>query len=233
LTGLSAGTSYHYRLVASNSAGTTTGSDHVFLTAVVPLSVVITPPTPTSATFGSSFVLSGSVSGTDSANAEVQLQANPWPYTAGFQDVDNPELTFSDSDFGFNIINATVNTQYRVVAGAATSQIVTVNASLAVSAFARVAGSRAHPLVIFTGVIAPAEPGVALAIEYFNGSKWVVVGGGLAGAGTGAPAGSVSSSVTYTLRYHTHHSGEYRVLALTGEASHVHGYSATVSVAVR
>lgn len=62
ITGLTAGTVYHYRVEASNSAGTTDGSDQTFTTASVPQ-----PPA----------VTTGSVSGTSSTGGTLNGTVNP------------------------------------------------------------------------------------------------------------------------------------------------------------
>jgi hypothetical protein len=56
LTSLAAGTTYHYRVVASNAAGTARGSDGIFTTSAAPVAVTgaATSVTPTSATLNGS-----------------------------------------------------------------------------------------------------------------------------------------------------------------------------------
>ncbi len=90
IAGLQPLTVYHYRLVAVNSAGASIGDDEKLLTTKVPLSLAILS-SPNPVPFGGTVTIQGTLSGTDNANRAVVLQANPFPYTAGFQSVGNPE----------------------------------------------------------------------------------------------------------------------------------------------
>ena len=69
LSGLSAGTTYHFRLVAASSAGTTTGADVVFTTAGAAVTVVTAS---SRVVFGHSVRLSG-VIGTKQADQRVTV----------------------------------------------------------------------------------------------------------------------------------------------------------------
>ena len=92
VTGLQPITLYHYRLVAVNAAGASIGGDRTLLTTKVPLSLqILSSPNPV--LFGSLVTVQGTLSGTNNGNREVVLQGNAFPFTAGFQNVGNPELT--------------------------------------------------------------------------------------------------------------------------------------------
>jgi phosphodiesterase/alkaline phosphatase D-like protein len=78
ISGLQPNTAYHYRILASSSAGTTTGEDRSFTTKKIPLTLEITAK-PRPDLFGSPFSISGTLSGSESANHGVVLQANPFP----------------------------------------------------------------------------------------------------------------------------------------------------------
>ncbi len=69
IAGLTPGVTYHYRLVASNDAGTTNGGDLTFTTATLTLSAA-----PSSVAYGGAVTLSGLVSSRD-AGQHVLLQA--------------------------------------------------------------------------------------------------------------------------------------------------------------
>jgi hypothetical protein len=115
ITGLQPGTIYHYRLVATSAAGTTTGQDAAFTTKKIPLTFKLaTAPNPV--VFGNSFSVSGTLSGTEAANHEVVLQANPFPYLEGFKNTGNPELTDAAGNFTFTVRDLLENTQFRVTA---------------------------------------------------------------------------------------------------------------------
>ena len=96
ISGLQPLTVYHYRLVAVNSAGATIGDDEKLLTTKVPLSLaILASPNPVS--FGGTVTVQGTLSGTGNANRAVVLQANAFPFTAGFQ---NDRQHRADPDAG-------------------------------------------------------------------------------------------------------------------------------------
>ena len=114
VTGLQPLTLYHYRLVAVNSAGPSIGGDRTLLTTKVPLSLqILASPNP--ALFGGSVAVQGTLSGTGNGNRVVILQANSFPFTAGFQNLGNPELTNASGGFSFPLLGMTLVTQFRVV----------------------------------------------------------------------------------------------------------------------
>ena len=106
-------TTYHYRLVAQSSKGMVFGRDRTFKTRRQPLGLVL-GATPNPVRVGGATTLSGTLTGTGNANRQVVLQANPYPYTQGFQDVGNVLVTDASGNFAFNILGVPVNTQYRV-----------------------------------------------------------------------------------------------------------------------
>ncbi len=113
LAGLTAYTTYHYRLVAVNGAGAIAGRDRTFTTRKIPLTFSIAV-TPKRALFGSPFSVAGTLSGTGSAGHAVVLQANPFPYLAGFKAISGDELTDAGGNFSFPVAGLTENTQLRV-----------------------------------------------------------------------------------------------------------------------
>ncbi len=115
IAGLQPGTTYHYRLVATSAAGTTTGQDAAFTTKKIPLTFKLTTA-PNPVVFGNSFSVTGTLSGTEAANHEVVLQANPFPYLGGFKNTNNPELTSAAGNFTFLVQHLLENTQFRVTA---------------------------------------------------------------------------------------------------------------------
>ena len=88
LSGLQAGTTYHYRLTATNGAGTNRGEDMTFMTAVMP----ITPdeqhaPQITIAASQVTFTIQGSVSG-----RRYQLQCSATMAADSWQDLGPPRV---------------------------------------------------------------------------------------------------------------------------------------------
>jgi hypothetical protein len=226
ISGLAAGTIYHYRLVASNATGTALGAGRTVTTAKIPLSLAIAAA-PSVVTVGGATTIEGTLSGTGNAGAAVQLQQNPFPYTAGFVDVGNPELTLANGTFAFNVLGVAANTQYRVVSGTVASADVVVSAALGVTLHAQAGGTHRHPTIRFSGSIAPAEPSARIGFERLIGTNWKVVGGTIAGATM--TNGVVHFGKTITIRS----GGFFRALVLPVEGAHVSGYSQTVTVRIR
>ncbi len=62
--------------------------------------------------------IEGTLSGTGNAGAVVQLQQSAYPYTEGWSDVGNPELTLANGMFLFNELGIGARTpSIRVVPG--------------------------------------------------------------------------------------------------------------------
>jgi hypothetical protein len=223
LAGLTAATVYHYRIVATNASGTALGADRAVATAKIPLALAITAA-PNPVAVGGAVTVEGTLSGTGSANAPVQLQQEQFPYTAGFSDLGNAELTLANGSFVFNELGLALNTQYRVVAGRVASTAVVVSVSLGVTLQTRSAGTHRHPAVRFSGTISPAEPGSRIAIERLIGTNWKVVGG------TVASSTSVAGIVRFATTISLHSGGFFRALALPVEGAHVAGYSGPMLV---
>ncbi len=114
ISGLEPLSTYHYRLVATSPAGTATSIDHTFTTPKIPLSLQIAG-VPNPVPFGSPFLLEGTLTGTGSASHAIVLQANLFPFTAGFKTVGNPELTNASGAFSFPVVGLGENAQLRVV----------------------------------------------------------------------------------------------------------------------
>jgi hypothetical protein len=227
ISGLTAATTYHYRLVASNAAATALGADRTVKTAKIPLSLAITAA-PNPVVVGAPVTIEGALAGTGSAGAVVHLQLNAYPYTGGFVDVGNPEVTLANGSFVFNVLGIGVNSEFRVVSGKTISSVVTVSASVGVTLSTQQVGTKSNPAIRFSGSISPAEPSARIAIERLNGTSWKVVGGTVA-----SPTTNKSGAVSFTKTISMHHGGFFRALVLPVEGAHVSGYSGPVVVKVR
>jgi len=226
ITGLTAGTTYHYRLVATNSTATALGHDRTLVTAKIPLSLAITAA-PNPVAFGSYVTVEGTLSGTGSGGAAVQLQQNPFPYTGGFVDIGNPELTLATGTFAFNVLSLATNTQYRVVSGRVASTDVVVSVGLSITLRAVATGTNRQPSIRFSGMISPAEPSARIAFERLVGTSWKVVGGMVASQNI------VNSSVGFARTVRVSKGGFFRALVLPVEGAHVSGYSPTAVVKIK
>jgi hypothetical protein len=224
ISGLQPGTVYHYRVVATNATGTTHGSDRAFKTAVVPLSLQIAgSPNPVS--YGDPFTVEGSLSGTGSANHAIVLQSNPFPYTAGFKTVGNPELTSATGGFSFPVVGLVENTQLRVQtvgSPTVTSSVLLENVAVQVSFHARRTHRRGRWRLY--GSVTPAEPGALV------GFQLLVAGGSTVNEGGTVvkPGSSTVSSFSRTVRLR--HGGVYRALVKINDGAHVSAYSAPVLI---
>lgn len=182
ISGLVPLTTYHYRLVAVNGIGRGVGADKSFATKRVPLSLqIFASPNPTP--FGGAVTIQGTLSGTGNGNREVVLQANAFPFTAGFANVENPELTNAEGGFSFHVLDLAQATQYRVVTttrNAVISPVVSEAVTPRVSAHSvRVRFlARGRRLVRFYGTVAPALDGTQIAVMRLIHKHTVFVAGG-------------------------------------------------------
>ncbi|HXR13158.1 MAG TPA: hypothetical protein VN740_00780 [Solirubrobacteraceae bacterium] len=226
IAGLTADTKYHYRLVATNATRTALGADRTLVTAKIPLALAITAA-PNPAPYGGAVTVEGTLSGTGSAGAAVQLQQSAFPYTEGFSDIGNPELTLANGTFVFNELGIALNTEYRVVSGTVASAAVGVSVSVAVTLNAHATGTHRHPSVFFSGTIAPGEPSARIAFERLVGTSWKVVGGTVAKVAVNNGVVGFSKTVRINV------GGFFRALVLPVEGAHVSGYSQTVVIRLK
>jgi hypothetical protein len=205
ISGLAPLTIYHYRLVAVNAAGTTLGGDRELKTTKVPLSLQIVS-TPDPVAFGGAITVQGTLSGTGNVNREVVLQANAFPFTAGFANVGNPELTSATGSFSFALLGLGVTSQFRVVTTtqpAVVSPVATESVTVLVSASH--APARRRHRVRIEGTVTPAENGMPVRVMRLSHGHEIVVG-----SATLQPAGPDHSSYRVTVHRRP---GVYRVYA--------------------
>lgn len=226
--GLQANTTYHYRILATNARGSTPGVDHTFKTPKVPLSLQIAGA-PNPVPFGDAFDVQGTLTGTGNAGRIVALQANPFPYVAGFKTLGNFEVTSSTGSFSFPVVGLLTNTQLRVVTTAApyvTSPVVVEGVAVGVTLHVR----RVHrprrrgQFVRFYGTITPAELGAHVGFQLLR-----------RGAPSVNQGGTVVTSTTPTIsRFSTvvriRHHGVYEALVQVFDGSHVSSYSEPIRI---
>jgi hypothetical protein len=228
ITGLQPVTVYHYRIVATNTAGTTVGTDHAFTTAKLPLSLQLAG-VPNPVPFGSSFLAEGNLSGTGSASHAVVLEVNPFPYTAGFKTLGNTELTGPTGAFSFPVVGLLENAQIRVQTvgrPVITSPVVIENVAVRVALHVRRLHRRhGHRYVRLYGTVAPAEAGALVGFQLLvgPGERTVNVGGTSVKTGT-----ATVSRFSRVMRLR--HPGVYRALVRINDGGHVSAYSAPVLV---
>lgn len=178
--GLAPRTRYFYRIVARNNSGTRLGKRRSFTTRRQPLGVSLAAnPNPVKAA-SSATTLSGTLTGTGNAGRKVVLQANAWPFTVGFRNATNEQVTDASGNFSFPILSVPVNTQYRVLMPErpqVVSPIVTVGVKPYVKSKVSKRRVRRGRRIRFSGTVTPAAADQQIAIQKFNGSTWVTVGG--------------------------------------------------------
>ena len=177
ISGLQPLTMYHYRLVAVNGAGATIGAERSFLTLKVPLSLqILASPNPV--LFGGTVVVQGTLSGTGNASRAVTLQANAFPFTAGFQNVGNAQLTTATGSFSFPVLGLTQNTQFRVATTGKPLVISPVaSESVAVRVSSHVGRTRRRHFARIFGTVTPAVDGSQVGILRITRGHGVLVGG--------------------------------------------------------
>lgn len=175
--GLQPLTKYHFRLVAVNSGGLVAGADKSLVTKRVPLSLAILA-SPNPVIYGGAITVQGTLSGTDNGNRTVVLQANSFPFTAGFANVGNPELTNATGGFSFPVLGLAAATQYRVITTTnppISSPVTSESVAVHISASATRSGPKHKAL--FHGTVSPAVDGMGVAIMHVVHGHTVFVAG--------------------------------------------------------
>lgn len=177
LAGLVPATKYHYRVLASNSIGASTGADRTFTTPKQPLGITF-GATPNPVRFGMSTTLSGQVTGTGNGGANVRIESRPFPYTDEFRPAGNTLVADAEGRFSLPVLTVPLNSQYRaVVAGRAASAIVGVVVTPRVSTYVTTRVRRGR-YVTFRGFLTPALPGTLMAIQRRTSKGgWSLIGG--------------------------------------------------------
>jgi hypothetical protein len=169
VSGLTASTTYHFRLVATNSAGTTTGRDRAFKTLApgqtgTGLSIAARP---NPLVWGGATTISGQLTGArQTAGVDVTLRQNPFPYTGGFKALATVK-TDAQGRYAFTR-KPKANTRYEVQAKArpnvtsATLQVrVRTKVTLRLSDSTPARGQR----VRFSGSVYPAHDGRIVSLQ--------------------------------------------------------------------
>jgi hypothetical protein len=180
VAGLAPVTKYYYRIVARNNSGTVLGKRRSFTTRKQPLGVTLAAsPNPVKAS-ASGTTLSGTLSGTGNAGRKVVLQANWWPFTAGFQNVTNEQVTDANGHFAFPLLSVAVNMQFRVQMPerpAVISPIVAFGIKPYVKSKVNKHKVKRGRHIRFSGTVTPGGTGGEVAIQKLRDGTWVTVGG--------------------------------------------------------
>jgi len=224
ITGLAPATTYHYRIVATSGAGTLRGGDRTFKTLKQPLGLALAA-TSNPVPFGGSTTLAGTLSGTDNANRQVVLQQNPFPFTAGFAPVGNPQVTNATGAFAFPILSLTTTTQYlvQIVGRPVASPIVTALVAVTVRTDVSATRVRRGRSVRFAGTITPIRDGAQVAIQKRRGDRWITVGGTIA-------RHFKDDRSKYAVRVRIRRGGSYRVFVGTNSGDIANNVGRTVKI---
>ena len=205
IAGLAPFTRYYYRIVARNNSGTVLGKRRSFKTRRQPLGVTLAAsPNPVSAK-NSATTLAGTLSGTGNAGRKVVLQANWWPFTAGFQSVTNEQVTNAQGQFSFPLLSVAVNMQFRVLMPDrpdVVSPIVTFGVKPVVHTKVSKHRVKRGKRIRFSGTVDPGGSNGQIAFQKLRSGEWVTVGGTL-----------IRSGGRYSKNLKIRRGGTYRVWA--------------------
>ncbi|MDQ3739756.1 MAG: fibronectin type III domain-containing protein [Actinomycetota bacterium] len=235
VTGLAPSTTYHYRVVATNSAGTAFGSDMTFTTAAAGTTpgpgpapggnAVTITATPTLLTFGRTTTIAGRVTGPDNGNVQVTLEENPYPYTGGFKATTRVATTNPAGAYSI-VATPLANTRYRVTAKTrppVTSPEVAVTVRVKVTLRLSDSTPRAGQRVRFSGVVTPGHDGKVARIQRRTGTgRWATVARAAL-----VPTTTVNGIARskYGRRVRINRSGTYRVRVTPADGDHARGTS--------
>jgi hypothetical protein len=172
--GLTSGKRYHYRVVATNSAGTTRGSDRSFVAATTATSATLAA-SKDPVTYGQPVVLSGKLGGTKTSNVRVRLQTTVFPFSSPFADTGNALKSTSKGEYSFTLPVVTATTRALVVVDGLpsfVSKIVVVRsaARAGITSITRRVGGT----VVVRGRVIPATPNAVGAVQRQSAAgKWL------------------------------------------------------------
>ena len=229
VSGLQPNTVYHYRVVASNADGVVSGADRTFRTDRQPLGLSIAA-TPNPVVFGSPSTITGTLTGTGNAGRQVVLQSRPFPYTAGFTNVGNPQVTDANGNFAFPLLGVLQTAQYRVVSiegRDVASPILTLGVAVSVKTNVSATRVKRGRSVRFSGTIRPARAGAQWAIQKRTRSgAWVTVAGSITKGGSQSFSG-------FSRKVRIPRGGTYRVFVLIVDGNLTSGIGREITISTR
>lgn len=180
IAGLKPNTRYHFRIVASNATGVSSGTDRTFRTDKVPLSLGMTA-TPNPVPYGSATTLSGALAGTGGGGRTIQIQQEAFPFTTGFANYGNPLVTAADGSFSLPVAGLLANAQFRAITTEG-KQLASPPVMVGVAPVVRTEVSTTRPRrgrhVRFAGSITPRWIPAQVAIQRrARDGRWITVAG--------------------------------------------------------
>lgn len=226
VTGLTAGTTYHYRLVATSAAGTSNGADMTFTTGAPGTSPGITIAASRKAvTFGSAVTITGRIVGPDNAGQSVTLEFSDTPTSTTFSTTGQTATSDATGAFSFTV-NPAATRRYRVTTkgkNGSTSNEVTVGVRLLVGIDVSDRTPRKGQKVFFSGSVLPGHDGVIAKIQRRTAKGWRTVKTTALIAASPLADGTTRS--TYTKGVRVRSDGTYRVRVTPGDGDHLRGTS--------
>ncbi|HET6510049.1 MAG TPA: hypothetical protein VFG42_24865 [Baekduia sp.] len=182
--GLTAGKKYYYRVVATNSVGTSRGSTRTFTAATTATSATLTASVDP-VVYGRGVTLSGKLSGSKLSGVTVKLQTTPFPFSTPFADTGNALKSNSKGEYSFSLPAVTTTTRALVVVDGlppffSTPVAIRSAARTGITSLTR----RADGRVIVRGRMIPATPKSVVALQRASssGAKWLPLKRGHVGA---------------------------------------------------
>jgi hypothetical protein len=228
IAGLTSGATYYFRIVATNSLGTSEGRENVFKAKGSALAFVV--PRRWQDVYGTPLVVKAALTGYGAAAHRVELQASPFPYLEPFASIGAPATTNSAGVFSFRVTGLVTDTQLRVATLDALplySPLMTVQVIPRVSL--HVKSSRQRGVVRLYGTITPAVNGAKVMLQVLKAvrpganevtTRWVGQFTTIAKRNT---AGSSRFSIVVKVR----HGGRYRAFVKPRSQSLAAGPSPT------
>jgi len=167
LSKLTSNTSYHFRVVATSSAGTTRGKDRAFKTAK-PTTTPNFSPNP--GIFARPVTVFGSLVGTGAGGAKVTLLSRPFPFDGAFTQVGNTVISNPDGGYSFTLGVILQTSQFQIKASTnppVTSAIATLTVNSQITFHTRTHVRRGRAL-LFAGSVAPPQNGMLVLIQKRN-----------------------------------------------------------------
>jgi hypothetical protein len=225
-TGLEPGTTYHFRIEATNTSGTVRGHDATFKT--LPRLTAVAKPA--RLVFGSATTIGGQLLDEDHAGKTVELQANPYPYK-GFVAV-TTTTTSSTGSYAFPPVKPTRNTRYRTEVKdlSVKSAVLNVGVRIRLTRSANDATPAAGQTVAFSGFACPAHVGDLVSLQRRTSTGgWATVNTTHLVQAAATPACAHRSR--YQVSIHVLHNRTFRVVA-AADADHLRGISRSIAITV-
>ena len=226
--GVTSNTTYHYRIVASNPSGVTSGGDRTFTTRRQPLGLAL-QASPNPVVFGAGVNVTGQLTGTGGGGKQVVLQQRAFPYTNAFANVGNAVVTGANGAFTFAALALPSTTQLRVQTtdGKVTSPVAIVAVAVRVETRVRTYRVKRGHKIRFSGVIHPGRDGAQYAIQKRGRSgQWVTVAGGITHRGSANYSG-------FSRHVRIRRGGDYRVYVRIVDGNYTSGIGRTIHIRTR